>query len=64
MLSDEHVLVYNVAQVTIGQRAIVGRNANLCTASHDYNLDNFTLISKPIIVNNDAWIWMLLLLLA
>ncbi len=55
---DEHVLVYNVARVTIGKRAIVSRNANLCTASHDYNLDNFTLIAKPIIVNNDAWICM------
>jgi len=55
---DEDVLIYNVAQISIGERAIISRNAKLCTATHDYNSENFNLISKPIIINNDAWICM------
>ena len=55
---DESVLIYNVAQVSVGERSIVSRNAILCTASHDYNLDTFNLITKPIVINNDAWICM------
>lgn len=55
---DEEVLIYNVAQISIGERAIISRNAKLCTATHNYNSENFNLISKPIIINNDAWICM------
>ena len=55
---DEDVLIYNVAQISIGERAIISRNAKLCTATHNYNSENFNLISKPIIINNDAWICM------
>jgi putative colanic acid biosynthesis acetyltransferase WcaF len=55
---DEDVLIYNVAQITIGERAIISRNAKLCTATHNYNVDTFNLVSKPIFINNDAWICM------
>ena len=55
---DEGVLIYNVAQITIGERAIVSRDAKLCTATHNYNLNTFNLITKPILINNDAWICM------
>ena len=55
---DESVLIYNVAQITLGERAIISQNAKLCTATHDYNLDTFKLIKKPIFINNDAWVCM------
>ena len=55
---DEAVLIFNVAQISIGERAIVSRNAKLCTATHNYNVDTFNLITKPIFINNDAWICM------
>ncbi|MDC6451869.1 putative colanic acid biosynthesis acetyltransferase [Alphaproteobacteria bacterium] len=55
---DEDVLIYNVAEISIGERAIISRNAKLCTATHNYNLDTFNLIAKPIRINNDAWICM------
>ena len=55
---DEQVLIYNVANITLGERAIISRNAKLCTATHDYNQDTFQLITKPILIKNDAWICM------
>ena len=55
---DENVFIFNVAPVSIGKRAIISRNAKICTASHNYNLDTFNLITKPICINNDAWVCM------
>ena len=55
---DESVLIYNVAKITLGERAIISQNAKLCTATHNYNVDTFNLITKPIYINNDAWICM------
>ena len=55
---DENVLIYNVDQITLGERAIISQNAKLCTATHNYNEDTFNLITKPILINNDAWICM------
>ncbi|MBH19580.1 MAG: putative colanic acid biosynthesis acetyltransferase [Crocinitomicaceae bacterium] len=55
---DESVLIYNVAKISIGARAIISRNATLCTATHNYNLNTFDLVAKPIVIENDAWICM------
>ena len=55
---DEQVLIYNVANISIGERAIISQNAKLCTATHDYNKDTFKLITKPILIKNDSWICM------
>ena len=58
---DEAVLIFNVDQISIGKRAIISRNAKLCTATHNYNIDTFNLITKPILINNDVWMLLLLL---
>jgi putative colanic acid biosynthesis acetyltransferase WcaF len=44
--------------VSIGERSIISRDAKLCTATHDYNIDSFDLKTKPINIMNDAWICM------
>jgi putative colanic acid biosynthesis acetyltransferase WcaF len=48
--------IYNPARVKLGDRCIVSQGAYLCTASHDYNDPNFTLISSPIEIGPKAWI--------
>ena len=55
---DESVLIYNVDQITLGERVIISQFAKLCTATHNYNQDTFNLMTKPILINNDAWICM------
>ena len=55
---DNGVFVYNVAMVSIGERSIISRDAKLCTATHDYNVNSFDLKTKPINIMNDAWICM------
>lgn len=47
---------YSVDKVTLGQSAIVSQQAMLCTATHDYNDPEFTLVTKPISIGAHAWI--------
>ena len=55
---DHRVDCYNMAPVTLRARAIVSRDAALCTASHDHNSPNFQLIAAPIEIGADAWVAM------
>ena len=55
---DDAVLIFNVDKISIGERTIISRNAKLCTATHNYNVDTFDVVTKPIVINNDAWICM------
>lgn len=47
---------YNMAPITVGDRAVISQGAHLCAGTHDYNSPNFQLIAKPITVGHDAWI--------
>ena len=62
---DESVFIYNVAEISIGARAIISRNSTLCTANHNYNTNTFDLVSKPIVIKKTmlGYVWMFLSLL-
>lgn len=47
---------YNVAQVRIGDDAIVSQRAYLCTASHEVREPGFALLGGPISINRNAWV--------
>src|ERR1700730_10766842 len=47
---------YCVASVTIGCNAIVSQYSYLCAASHDYETDDFHLVSAPIVIRPSAWV--------
>ena len=51
-----HVIVYSMAPVTLGPRAVVSQGVHLCTGSHDYQSENFQLFACPIHIGGDAWI--------
>jgi putative colanic acid biosynthesis acetyltransferase WcaF len=53
---DHRVDCYNMAPVTLRARAIVSRDAALCTASHDHNSPSFQLVAAPIQIGADAWV--------
>lgn len=50
------VICYNVAPITLGDRAIVSQRAHLCAAGHDVDDPDFPLRPKPIVIGEDAWI--------
>jgi putative colanic acid biosynthesis acetyltransferase WcaF len=47
---------YNVAEVRVGRDAVVSQRVFLCTASHDYDSENFQLFAKPIRIGARSWI--------
>jgi len=48
--------IYNVAEVSLGRRAVVSQGAYLCTASHDHRREDFPLTSAPIHLGDRAWV--------
>ncbi len=51
-----HANIYNKDLIRIGSHSVISQGAYLCTASHDYNSPDHTLITKPIIVGDHVWI--------
>ncbi len=48
--------IYNMAPISIGRNCIISQGAFLCGGTHDVDDPMFTLITKPIIIEDDAWI--------
>jgi len=52
----EDVWVDNLAQVSIGTNCVLSQGAYLLTGSHDYTLESFDLITKPIVLEDGSWV--------
>ncbi|CVI20163.1 acetyltransferase [Agrobacterium tumefaciens] len=50
------VICYNVDMITIGQYASVSQRAHLCTGSHDVQDSAFPLVTRPVLIEEDAWV--------
>ena len=46
----------NLAEIRLGNNVCLSQGAYLCTGSHDYASKSFDLITRPIVVENGAWI--------
>ncbi|MDE5889795.1 MAG: putative colanic acid biosynthesis acetyltransferase [Bacteroidales bacterium] len=47
---------YNVAPIHIGSQATISQGAYLCTASHDITDPKNRLLTKPIVIEEQAWV--------
>jgi len=52
----DRVDCYSVAEISIGAHAVVSQDSCLCAATHDHRSEAFTLIPKPIVIKENAWI--------
>ena len=52
----ESAWIDNLAAVSIGKNCILSQGAYLLTGSHDYTLQTFDLIIKPITLEDGAWV--------
>lgn len=48
--------ILSLAPVTIESHVCISQRAYLCTGSHDFRSEEFTLITKPIVVREGSWI--------
>lgn len=49
-------ILYTQGKIIIGKRAVISQGAHLCAGTHDYNLPDFPLYTKPIIIGDYAWV--------
>lgn len=52
----DDVELYNWSQIIIEDNAVVSQRSYLCTGTHDYTVPEFTLMSKPITIKEQAWV--------
>lgn len=52
----EGVWFDNLSEVVIGSNVCISQDAYLLTGNHDYKARNFALITKPIVVEDGAWV--------
>src|ERR1700734_461392 len=50
------VVLYNLGGITVGNRAVISQDVYLCGGTHDYRKNNYPLVRKPIIIEDDVWI--------
>ncbi len=55
-IMGDRVDCYSVAAVTIGRGVVISQDACLCTASHDFRSPDFDLITKPVVIQDRAWV--------
>lgn len=52
----EKVWIDNLAVVRLGSHVCLSQGAYLCTGSHDWGRESFDLITRPIMIDDHAWI--------
>jgi|SRR5436190_11365 len=52
----DNVMLYSLGNINIGQNVVISQKCYLCTGSHDYKKPEFTIYSKPIIIEDECWL--------
>lgn len=51
-----HSWIYALDRITIGDNVCIGEDVRILTGSHDITSPTFDLITKPIVIEGNAWI--------
>lgn len=49
-------LIYNLGEVSIGNRACISHKAHVCAGTHDITRLDFPLIREQIMIGDEAWV--------
>lgn len=52
----DYVDCYNVAKISLEEKAVVSQYSYLCTATHDFDSETHPLMVAPILIGARAWI--------
>jgi putative colanic acid biosynthesis acetyltransferase WcaF len=49
-------ILYSQGKITIGRRAVISQGSHLCAGTHDYTKPGFPLVTRPIVISDNAWV--------
>jgi putative colanic acid biosynthesis acetyltransferase WcaF len=52
----DHVTLYTLGEIVIGEHAVVSQHCYLCTGSHDHTLTTFDIWAQTITIEPEAWL--------
>ena len=52
----DDVVFYSIDRIQIGSHCVISQKSYLCTASHDFRDEAFSLTTAPIRIGNGAWV--------
>lgn len=52
----DHVELYTLGEVVIGDNAVVSQRSYICTGSHDYRKASFDIYSLKTVIEAEAWV--------
>ena len=52
----DNVELYSLGEINIGNNVVISQKSYLCTGSHDYTKEKFPIFSKPIVIQDEAWL--------
>jgi putative colanic acid biosynthesis acetyltransferase WcaF len=52
----DHVELYSLGPIAIGDNVVISHGSYLCSASHDYESPTFDIVAAPIVVEPEVWI--------
>ncbi len=55
-LLADHVTVWNLGQVTLGDHTIVSQDVHLCAGTHDYTRATLPLVRSTITIGSGVWV--------
>lgn len=52
----DNVELYTLGKITIGKNSVISQRSYLCTGSHDYKSEDFSIFSKDIHIGDGCWL--------
>ncbi len=52
----DQVDLYTLGNIIIGKNVVISQKSYLCTGSHDYLKEDFSIFQKPIIIQDQVWV--------
>jgi len=52
----DNVELYSLGEIEIGSNVVISQKSYLCTASHDYDKEDFPIWNKKITIEDECWL--------